>query len=79
MKYKKTRQQERVYTPGDNLEFGFTKVQMDEVACLYNNNATMAEMVTETRRNVAEIVVLIDDMIRSGKLEQNRWIYLSKG
>ena len=57
------KKQEELITPGDHLEWGWTKAQIDTLKVLYKSGASLSKMANTLDRSVTEIIVMIDQLL----------------
>ena len=62
---------------GINLDFGWSDLEVSMVIKLYGHNATLKELQTELNRPIAEILVLLDDLIKTKRIKKSAILTLS--
>ncbi|PKM67093.1 MAG: hypothetical protein CVU95_08390 [Firmicutes bacterium HGW-Firmicutes-2] len=54
----------------------WTETEISEVIMLYNNDASLVELTEELDRPVIDILILIEHLIKSEKIDCNRLLTL---
>ena len=67
--YEKSRATEELYIAGESLDFTWTKAEKMMVIKMLNVKATIREIAKELRRNILEVMILTDDLIKDSVVD----------